>query len=285
MSNVNSTVEQTVQNVPVPATENAEVKMEFVELPVPNFKITTITKRMARLINTGNYQNTTIETAITAEVEENNIQQVASILEEMIIADLNKQETEIRDKVVAEEEEKKQQEIKQSEAMAARMKKINVYKWLVSNHNGDQITVSNDLHYQMTCPRCGGKLEKRKGRNGDFYGCSNYTTTKCGCTLNVEALTDWLNRAVEFLSTNQVPHPEKIYGYATSPNYIELDTTLAMQEEQPNLIQQAQGQQPQPVQQVHHGQVLQYNQAYQQYRNNYINQQQSNGYIGEEIPF
>ena len=31
---------------------------------------------------------------------------------------------------------------------------------------------------QMICPRCGGNLVKRKGKYGDFYGCSNYPNCK-----------------------------------------------------------------------------------------------------------
>lgn len=31
----------------------------------------------------------------------------------------------------------------------------------------------------FTCPLCGGKLVKRSGQYGEFWGCSNYSTTKC----------------------------------------------------------------------------------------------------------
>ena len=34
------------------------------------------------------------------------------------------------------------------------------------------------------CPRCNGKIIKRKGKNGYFYGCSNYP--KCRYTKNIE---------------------------------------------------------------------------------------------------
>lgn len=33
---------------------------------------------------------------------------------------------------------------------------------------------------RWTCPRCGGKLVKRRGKYGDFYGCSNYSR---GCSV------------------------------------------------------------------------------------------------------
>lgn len=32
----------------------------------------------------------------------------------------------------------------------------------------------------FTCPRCGGRLEKKKGPYGDFLGCSNYKINECG---------------------------------------------------------------------------------------------------------
>lgn len=31
----------------------------------------------------------------------------------------------------------------------------------------------------FTCPLCGGRLEKKTGPYGDFYGCSNYKSTGC----------------------------------------------------------------------------------------------------------
>lgn len=34
------------------------------------------------------------------------------------------------------------------------------------------------------CPRCGGKLVKKSGKYGEFYGCSNYP--KCKFTLNIQ---------------------------------------------------------------------------------------------------
>lgn len=38
---------------------------------------------------------------------------------------------------------------------------------------------------QYTCPQCGGRLVKRSGRYGEFYGCSNYKTTGCKYTRNI----------------------------------------------------------------------------------------------------
>ena len=38
----------------------------------------------------------------------------------------------------------------------------------------------------LTCPKCGGKLVKRNGINGSFYGCSNYSTKGCHYTKNIK---------------------------------------------------------------------------------------------------
>ena len=37
--------------------------------------------------------------------------------------------------------------------------------------------------YDGVCPRCGGKLILRNGKNGEFYGCSNYP--RCRFTMNI----------------------------------------------------------------------------------------------------
>lgn len=41
-------------------------------------------------------------------------------------------------------------------------------------------TKEDDVKHEMICPRCGGKLILRKGRNGKFWGCSNFNRGK-GC--------------------------------------------------------------------------------------------------------
>ena len=41
----------------------------------------------------------------------------------------------------------------------------------------------------FTCPRCGGRLVKRKGQYGEFYGCSNYRQTNCRFTRKIKAHT------------------------------------------------------------------------------------------------
>lgn len=38
---------------------------------------------------------------------------------------------------------------------------------------------------QFTCPKCGGRLVRRTGKNGDFYGCSNYGSLGCRYTRNI----------------------------------------------------------------------------------------------------
>ncbi len=43
--------------------------------------------------------------------------------------------------------------------------------------------IQNNMSLEI-CPSCGGELIKRKGRYGEFYGCSNYP--KCRYTRNVQ---------------------------------------------------------------------------------------------------
>ena len=38
---------------------------------------------------------------------------------------------------------------------------------------------------KWTCPLCGGRLLKRSGKNGEFYGCSNYRDMGCKYTRNI----------------------------------------------------------------------------------------------------
>ncbi len=38
---------------------------------------------------------------------------------------------------------------------------------------------------QFTCPECGGRLIKRTGKYGDFFGCSNYSTKGCKYTRKI----------------------------------------------------------------------------------------------------
>ncbi len=38
----------------------------------------------------------------------------------------------------------------------------------------------------LTCPLCGGRLEKRRGAYGEFYGCSNYKTSGCKYTRSLK---------------------------------------------------------------------------------------------------
>ena len=39
----------------------------------------------------------------------------------------------------------------------------------------------------FTCPECGGRLIKKKGQYGDFFGCSNYAKTGCRYTRKCNA--------------------------------------------------------------------------------------------------
>lgn len=46
----------------------------------------------------------------------------------------------------------------------------------------EKIKTENDSIANMICPKCGGSLIQRKGKYGEFLGCSNYP--KCRFTLN-----------------------------------------------------------------------------------------------------
>ncbi|WP_366509026.1 topoisomerase DNA-binding C4 zinc finger domain-containing protein [Ruminococcus sp.] len=35
------------------------------------------------------------------------------------------------------------------------------------------------------CPQCGGRLRKRNGKYGEFYGCENYSVSGCRYTRNI----------------------------------------------------------------------------------------------------
>ncbi|PJI06569.1 MULTISPECIES: restriction endonuclease [Clostridium] len=48
------------------------------------------------------------------------------------------------------------------------------------NKNNPTIKSSSEISKRVICPKCGKEMKLRHGRNGDFYGCSNYP--KCKCT-------------------------------------------------------------------------------------------------------
>lgn len=48
------------------------------------------------------------------------------------------------------------------------------------------VEYKNELADQGICPRCYGKLVKRNGKKGEFYGCSNYP--KCRYIKNIEKI-------------------------------------------------------------------------------------------------
>ena len=65
--------------------------------------------------------------------------------------------------------------------------------WLITLKNNESEFVSEiDSVFgeamkreQFTCPECGGRLIRRTGKNGDFYGCSNYKNVGCHYTRNI----------------------------------------------------------------------------------------------------
>ena len=50
---------------------------------------------------------------------------------------------------------------------------------------------------QMFCPRCGGRLVLRKGRYGEFWGCSNYKTQNCRYTYSLSSQNEYFNVSKE----------------------------------------------------------------------------------------
>ena len=46
----------------------------------------------------------------------------------------------------------------------------------------NEVIIENKLTLKDICPRCGGRLVKRHGPYGDFYGCSNYRANNCKYT-------------------------------------------------------------------------------------------------------
>ena len=65
--------------------------------------------------------------------------------------------------------------------------------WLVAPKDDESVFVKEiETNYgdemrreQYTCPQCGGKLVRRKGQYGEFYGCSNYRTNGCKYIRNI----------------------------------------------------------------------------------------------------
>ena len=45
---------------------------------------------------------------------------------------------------------------------------------------------------RFTCPWCGGRLIKRKSKNGEFFGCSNYRTMNCRYTRNIKRRAEFI---------------------------------------------------------------------------------------------
>lgn len=53
------------------------------------------------------------------------------------------------------------------------------------NHvNNIKKSLNKNLSDDRICPNCGGQLVERKGKNGDFFGCSNYPRCKYTLKLN-----------------------------------------------------------------------------------------------------
>ena len=48
-----------------------------------------------------------------------------------------------------------------------------------TNENLQENKTEGSITKKDLCPRCGGKLIKRHGPYGNFYGCENFSTTNC----------------------------------------------------------------------------------------------------------
>ncbi len=51
-----------------------------------------------------------------------------------------------------------------------------------TNENLQENKTEGSITKKDLCPRCGGKLIKRHGPCGNFYGCENFSTTNCRYT-------------------------------------------------------------------------------------------------------
>ena len=92
-----------------------------------------------------------------------------------------------------------------------------MYIWTlrkVSKNGTDEIRISNDSYFEMTCPKCGKPLMLRKGQYGDFYGCTGFRDG-CRFTLEKKIVDEFVWRAnKEVLSQpEKYPHPENLTGY------------------------------------------------------------------------
>jgi len=70
--------------------------------------------------------------------------------------------------------------------------KVKVYLLTVDG-NESEFAEALKLRYKeelkrerYSCPLCGGKLIKRSGKYGDFYGCSNFRDNGCRYIKNIE---------------------------------------------------------------------------------------------------
>ena len=57
-----------------------------------------------------------------------------------------------------------------------------------NNHPQCDFTINDieDVKTKVRCPKCGGIIEKKNGKHGEFYGCKNFhSAIKCEFTLSV----------------------------------------------------------------------------------------------------
>lgn len=70
--------------------------------------------------------------------------------------------------------------------LAAAIEKVALYSWgATREHTAYAKQTSRKILYEIqqgVCPRCGGKLVKKKGANGEFLACENYPTCRFTCS-------------------------------------------------------------------------------------------------------
>lgn len=282
------------QNENVGATlQNAQNVPE--EVKVPNFiSPFTIKRSEQRTINLGNYENVKVDAGIEVQVEISSQEEyilAVDYLTNWLKQDLDNQEALVKTKLAEKEAAEKQVQIQQAETQAQQMKSVPIYVWHIQTNAG-MLALSNDLNFEIRCPRCGKPMVKRKGSdNSEFYGCTGYyDPTPCKVSFNEEIFNKFYAKVNELIAAG-VPNPAglkatiiKVPDPKNSGKFIKdisFDDKACYEEEQPQGYQIPQQAQVHQVPQ----QVVQ-NQGGQFQPNTYYNQYSAQQYgAEEEMPF
>lgn len=72
--------------------------------------------------------------------------------------------------------------------LAAAIEKVALHSWgATREHTAYAKQTSRKILHEIqqgVCPRCGGKLVKKKGTNGEFVGCENYPACRFTCSID-----------------------------------------------------------------------------------------------------